>query len=249
MLDKNKTVLTSIITATCAKFLADRGFDIIESEVGYAGKYLGDVVGFGFPSLSLIEKLGIVFPRNNRWIKDYSSIDGLHRPLCALIEVKQSMADFVKDRNTKFVQRYCHLNYVAYPLGLIKVDEIPVGWIGLETTRDGKRVWRIHGSIDCVYRMSVEELLEVVSNVAVRYKNHNQYKWYNDMLDYVYGKEPSHSSAGRIVLLLQWLEHRLNGLFPQRHCVDVVERILPNIHLHPEVRRLAQQIDKQLEKC
>jgi len=53
------------------------------------------------------------------------------RPLTWLVEVKVGRGDFLGDRKFTAPPR-AHLQFLAYPKGLVKLEEVPDGWVGLE---------------------------------------------------------------------------------------------------------------------
>jgi len=94
----------------------------------------------------------------------------------ANVEVKTSRSDFTKDRHAKFASRYCTMDAIAYPNGMIKQEEIPAGWLGIETSKDGKRVYRIRAGNFTPYRMDDKTTALYLVRIFLRFKYWCDYK-------------------------------------------------------------------------
>lgn len=144
-LDRNKTDLTHRVTAVAAAYLKTRGF-CLESEVPVREGWIADLAGFCYPTPTEIKNLQL--KKIGEIISDAYDCELLYFKyghfFTAVVEVKTSKSDFSGDK--KFDGRIfpANLCYIAYPKGLI--EDIPEGWMGLETSEDGERLLRLKWS-------------------------------------------------------------------------------------------------------
>lgn len=176
LIDRNKTVTTHHITAAAAAYLDVRGCKPIETEVGIgygkAVKYgIADIASFVYPTHTEISKLKI-----RRFCRD--EING--QLLTVVVEVKASRPDFQKDKKRKFKIFPANLCYLAYPKGLLKPDEVPEGWLGLEATKDERSIWRTHWQKGAIHNPDAKTVLETVVSIAIRRDHRTRYRAMRD---------------------------------------------------------------------
>jgi len=182
-MDENKTALTHRVTALAAAYLDAGGFKPVEAEVQCHDGWVADLAGFVYPTMTECKKMKLL-PKYG------GSTDKLHReleyyyqfPLTAICEVKTSRADFRKDLNTKFYgQIYpAHLCYLAYPAGIVAEDEIPVGWIGLETTQQAGKIKKVTTNkkcfiFQCLHAQRPGDVTDLIANIAIRRDHRTRY--------------------------------------------------------------------------
>ncbi len=182
-MDDNKTALTHRVTATAAAYLACGGFKPVESEVGVWDGWVADLASFVYPTKTEAKQLKLI-PRCNydEAESKYNELNYLYgSPLTAIVEVKISNSDLRKDRERKFsgIIYPAHLCYLAYPNGLIEKDNLPRGWIGLETTKDGKQIYRCHvyhkNSWGHIHPQRPGDMVDLIAAVAIRRQHRTQY--------------------------------------------------------------------------
>lgn len=110
------------------------------------------------------------------WKKMQTIADAIGWVVIANIEVKTSRSDFTKDLRTKFSRRYSTIDAIAYPNGLIDQRELPDGWMGLECSKDGKRLYRVRADRFTPYRMDAETALRYQTRIFLRLKYWLEYK-------------------------------------------------------------------------
>jgi len=85
-----------------------------------------------------------------------------------LIEVKTSRSDFIKDLKGKFLLHPCTYNLIAYPYGLIRPDELPEGWYGLEMAKTCDCVHRVRAEHGKIYNMTAETSILYQTRIFLR---------------------------------------------------------------------------------
>jgi hypothetical protein len=182
-LDKNKTDLTHRVTAIAAAYLASRGFKPIETEVSVHDGWIADLASFAYPTmtekknLKLIGGRKVVEPEYNeeKFLFRYGRI------FTAIVEVKTSKGDYIKDK--KFDSRIfpASLCYLAYPKGLI--EKPPVGWFGLETDSEGNSLLRMTFDDDkdwlwrsgLIHAQHPGDMIDFMATVAIRCHHRTRY--------------------------------------------------------------------------
>lgn len=179
-MDRNKTPLTHRITATAIAYLDGRGFKPIETEVPAGNGWIVDIASFVYPTrteakkLKLTDKNGVVAENQYRELMyRYDS------PLTAIIEVKAAKADYKKDIDRKFNGSFypAHLCYIAYPCGMIDEKDVPVGWYGLETTKDGRNMHRVRRAhyTRSLHPQRPGDVTDLIAQIAIRRDNRTRY--------------------------------------------------------------------------
>lgn len=123
-------------------------------------RWLADVAGMVRATDARLKKLGL---RDFMKLAYELRSPGYEPPIWSwLIEVKVSRADFIDD--PKFVATpEAHLQFVAYPEGLVRPDEVPDGWGGLEVCKRAVRK-RMRGII--VNTPRIEQPAYLISAIA-----------------------------------------------------------------------------------
>ena len=193
--DLNKNQLTRDVTIATMRWLYRNGFHIIVPECRYGDNDLiADLMGWCEPYYWSSYELGFITHKEamelkrqtadagykqglvgmkawkygeQQWFKALDDVLG--SSVIGIIEVKTSRADFLKDVKKKFSALYATTNIIAYPHKLISVDEIPDGWLGIETTQDGGKVYRIHFDHFRVNRIDSDTTLLYANRILHRF--------------------------------------------------------------------------------
>ncbi|HEX8177885.1 MAG TPA: hypothetical protein VF543_22540 [Pyrinomonadaceae bacterium] len=201
LLDRNKTERTHDITRAVISWLRERGFKPIETEVLLRQGWQADVAGVCVPTeteairLKLVErKPKFSWPaghyqlhqseeeraRNIALYQEWeqsiyqpwkATMDALPTPLTALCEVKQSRADYFRDK--KFTEELppANLCFLALPHALLKPSELPPRWFILESVGRDVRLTR-KGEM---FPVQIEQQLLSVLALAMRRDNSERY--------------------------------------------------------------------------
>ena len=168
--DANKTRRTQMVTDAAARWLAERGFKPVETEVAVSSGWVADVASFCYPTRTEAQALKLLSRRPksdssqleyNEWNRRFKLLPS---PLTALVEVKTSISDFRGDRKWNMMPP-THLRYVAAPLGMLDADNLPAGW-GLLSVDSAGRVH--HNYHPQIHSITVNQTLNVVAQVAIR---------------------------------------------------------------------------------
>ena len=264
-MDANKTELTHRLTVTACNFLSARGFELVEGEVQYPGG-IADIAAFGGCSFSQLKELGasVRFLYGSVLFGDVHIeagqsqliVNGKPRehiatngPITAIVEVKQSWSDFMHDakKGKKFSKTYAHLNYLAYPHGLLKESHLPDGWFGLEMTKDGNRVWRLRRSVGRLCDPDLAAVKDWVCSIAFRRYKRDTYKWWHDLYAEIYERETPRAASGRLLMLIGTVISCLSGANANHWTVEKeVQRLVKNTHLHAALLKRARELDRML---
>lgn len=185
-LDRNKTALTHVSTATTAAWLANIGCKPIEAEVSLASGWCADLAAWWTPSMTEAKRARLIrdlLPDEPR-TESYDAMARLSRTyggrLTVLVEVKTSRADFMADLGRKYgtfekratMTPPAHLCVVAAPAGVLpeKAGERLDAWGHLQLSADGTRVVKWRGPWNCA-RLHPGEIEDFIAAVAVRQYN------------------------------------------------------------------------------
>lgn len=172
----------------------EHGFKPVEFEVPVVSGWIADLAGIIVPTATELQNLKLItrfkepkfdrelwdnkeatiahgMERGNlyrQWRENAESMMNISTMLC---EVKISTADYRKDIITKFNKTPASMNFLAYPKGLIKPENIPTGWFGLE--RIGEERLKFH--VGTLYKKTYEEMFVTVFALSQRLHNKNQY--------------------------------------------------------------------------
>jgi hypothetical protein len=177
-LDRNKSDLTHRITALSMAYLMNVGFRPVETEVAVAGGWVADVASFCLPTPTETRRLKLrSINRFGFESCEYGEIQFQYGPLLtAIIEVKTTRADFLKDKQRKFSGIFpAHLCYLAYPKDVVEPNELPRGWQGLEMTSTGNMLRRKHWNWPEIHPQHPGEIAEFIAAVALRADNRTKY--------------------------------------------------------------------------
>ena len=181
-LDGNKTPLTHRITAVAAAYLDGAGFKPIETEVAVAPGWIADLASFIYPSRTEAKKLRLVKGKDSRSFE--ASYDELmyitgSAPLTAIVEVKATRADYTKDQLRKFACPYppANLCYLAFPNGAWTEDDLPTGLVGMETSKNGDRLRKVHNKKReiKVFPQYPGGIIDLIAAVATRRDHRTRY--------------------------------------------------------------------------
>jgi len=221
MNDRNKTALTHRITAVAAAYLEGLGCKPVETEVPVGRGWIADVATYWYPTNTgarrfqldkrLQERLGITASDALRLIQ-YS-----FQPLTLLVEVKVSRSDFLGD--SKWTKPPpAHLCLLAYPFGLIQPAEIPTGWHGLEMTKTGQKLRKVHRLVGSIHPQYPALVTDFVAQVGMRRDARTRWRAQRDWLKAYRAKETEsrrrYSAADLLTCLADWLQG--NGYQPDR---------------------------------
>ncbi len=212
MLDANKTPLTHRVTALAAAYLDGIGCKPVETEVPVASGYVVDVGGIWSPTPTEIKRLGMS-PAVKKRIGDVENVLRLvgHGPLAVIAEVKTTRPDFLGDRKW-LLPPPAHLCCLAYPSSILKPDELPKGWYGLETSAEGTRIRKVHRPMNWPHPMHPGLLLDFVVAVAVRRDHRTRYAAARDWVRSYTAEEREekkiYSAARLLGRLADWLQHK-----------------------------------------
>lgn len=193
-LDRNKTALTHVATATTAAWLDGVGVRPVETEVPLGAGWVADLAGVWSPTLTEARKTRLlreIFPQDDPQEQAYDALFKLGRRyggrLTVVVEVKTSRADFLADRGRKYatyggsgtfratLSPPAHLCILAAPLDVIRDDEHLVDWTHLRLSADCSRVVKRRGFWE-VNRLHPYEIEDLILAVAIRRDNHTRYQ-------------------------------------------------------------------------
>jgi hypothetical protein len=266
-MNSSETPHTRKAKIACRSYLADRGFKITETEVGYnGGKYIADVMGYNtYPLYSELIKFGLIEPHKKSqtfgegdnsfdiFFNDETEANKLRSelglPLIALIEVKTSRADFLRDKE-KFSGIYAHLNFLAAPRAVLSPQEVPSGWWWLRLNDDCERVTRLYkGGKTKVLKDS--ERLAFVMSITNRNYNVERYSNFRNMIADIKEREDEYMPQ-RYYKVLQGIDNYLSdkrGLYSSLehalYCNGIIKRNGAPRH----VIRLVNKIDEAIKKA
>jgi hypothetical protein len=181
-LDRNKTDATHNVTRAVMRYLDERGFKPVETEVPVADGWVADIAGVCTPTRTEAVRLKLIpaSPRcaagepYQRWNARYQA---LPCPLTALVEVKVSKSDFSGDHKWDKPSP-ANLRYLAIPHGLL-LSAYPPGWTVLSVSNDG--TVRIVASGDVCNVPADQKMLTILS-IAVRRDHATRYQRLRGMM-------------------------------------------------------------------
>lgn len=186
-LDRNKSALTHVATATVAAWLDGLGCKPIETEVVVGSGWTLDVASFWCPTLTEA--------RRSRLIRDLvpdaaarDSRESFQKMSCRIadrltigVEVKVSREDYLRDRGRKYgiwenrakLDPPAHLCVIATTGDLLKGDRLE-GWAWLRLSPTGERVVKFEGqwSAHPLHPYQVEDF---IASIAIRRDHHTRY--------------------------------------------------------------------------
>lgn len=179
--DRNKSDMTKLVTAAAYRYLDERGFKPVETEVPICDGWIADLAGVINPTQTELQELKILTPKprwkhpaHAQWCEDAKNAQKL---MTCLVEVKTSMSDFRGDKKWTWLSKEFPVNlaYLAIPSAL-RVDrhQFPLNWGVLEYSESRDLVKCIQ--IPEVWEAPTEQQLSVVLNVAIRRDHHTRYE-------------------------------------------------------------------------
>ena len=173
-LDKNKTALTHRVTAIAAAYLDGIGCKPVETEVPVQGGWVADVASYWYPTMTEAKRLQI--DRRAREILGVAPgtdvLDLLPRvygdgPFTVLVEVKTTASDYKRDARKWEPGRWpAHICFLAFPAGV--VDKLPEGWYGLETSKSGSKLLKVHRAFSNPHPQHSGLVIDFVAAVGIR---------------------------------------------------------------------------------
>lgn len=213
MNDLNKTPLTHRVTAVAVVALNAMGCKPVETEVPITPGWNADVASFWYPTRTEAKRFHldkITMP--TRLIDP--GIDELEMrlrclgpgPLTVAVEVKVTRGDFLQDPKWSRPPP-ANICILAFPTGV--VDEIPKGWFGLETNKQGDKARKWHRTGE-VHSQHLAVALDFISQVAIRRAHRTDHRAIRDWSKAYRAedteKRKSYSAAHLLDELAKWLQ-------------------------------------------
>ncbi len=231
-LDANKLPLTHRVTALAAAYLNNLGCKPVETEVPIRPGWIADVASYWYPTQTEVKKLGLNKnvaalyegnPSDYRKVMDWVVGEGL---LTVVAEVKVSRSDFAADaRKWTTDVSPANLCFLAYPTGV--VEALPRGWYGIETTKDGSRIQKIHRAYTRFHAQFSAQQLDLVAAVGIRRDHRTRHRAVSDWLK-AYRvedrtKQAQYSAADLLHGLAEWVQGE--GWRADRSLRDVLSKL------------------------
>jgi ribosomal protein L13E len=243
-LDRNKTCLTHRVTALAAAYLDGIGCKPVETEVEIRSGWIADVASYWYPTMTECKKLGL--PKK---VREMLGIADDHRdlvfnvyghgPFTVLAEVKVSRADFQKD-DRKWNWPPAHLCFVAFPSGVLKAEELPAGWMGLECSANGEKIIKVHRTRGFMHAQHPGLTLDFVAAVGIRRDHRSRHRairdWWRHYRSEERERKANYSAADLLSGVAAWL--RNDGSYTGE---------LEDVLAMNGVKKLPKRIDKPLE--
>ena len=213
MNDLNKTPLTHRITAVAVAALNAMGCKPVETEVPISPGWIADVASYWYPTRTEAKRFHldkITMP--TRLIdSDSDELEMRLRcwgpgPLTVAVEVKATRSDFSQDPKWSRPPP-ANICILVFPSGV--VDEMPKGWFGVETNKQGDKAkkWHRTGEVHPQYQAVA---LDFVAQVGIRRDHRTRYRVMRDWSQAYRIKDAetrTYYSASRLLeLLAAWLQ-------------------------------------------
>jgi hypothetical protein len=240
MEDRNKTELTRAVTAAAVRYLDERGFKPIETEVPICDSWVADVAGVISPTMTELVELKLLRRkpgyRNHGYDEWWKEAKKTQRLMTMLVEVKTSRADFRGDRKWT-MPLPTNLAYVAIPKDLaIGMDEMPANWGVLEYSEkaDCMRCLRP----PAVAEVTIEQQLSVVVDIAVRRDHDTRYERIRKFRKEIISSQNESISRTRVMTAMRAMLSIIRGKtiadFAQFFMVGELEEIRALFGLTPD---------------
>jgi hypothetical protein len=246
MTDDNKTALTHRVTAAAAIYLDGLGVKPVESEVEIRPGWIADLAGYWYATLTESKRLGLadkaceMLGIELRYREEaIPRVYGSHL-FTVLVEVKASRSDFTRDTRKWLSEPPANICFLAYPTGLLEETELPTGWHGLEMTKDGGRLRKVHRRNGRVFAQHSGLALDFVAAVGIRRDHRTRYAATRAMVKAwrtADGERRRNGNAGSLVrTIAQWItgERRLK------------ETLREELDLFCGVRKMPEYCDRHL---
>lgn len=180
--DDNKTALTHRVTAVAAAYLDGLGCKPVETEVPVRPGWVADLASFWYPTATEAKKLHMnqrareilgAKAKNWSWAKCLPRTYG-DGPLTVLVEVKTSTSDFKGDPKWKR-DWPAHMCFLAVPSGIVAPGDIPEGWHGLETSKNGTCLRKVHRTFAGPHPQHTGMVVDFVAAVGIRRDHRTRY--------------------------------------------------------------------------
>jgi hypothetical protein len=214
-MDENKTALTHRVTATSAAYLDG---------------WIADLASYWYPTVTEAKKLHL--DRHAREIlgttaeSAYVTLPRVFGsgPFTVVVEVKTARGDFARD-DRKWQQWPAHICCVAYPGGV--VDKVPEGWYGLEVSKDGRTLRKVHRTWASPHAQHSGLVIDFVAAVGIRRDHRTRYAATRAFLKAYRAEEQEQKkrhSAGRLLEgLAAWIQGK--GWQAERPLVEVLPKL------------------------
>lgn len=230
MNDRNKIALTHRITAVAAAYLEGLGCRPVETEVPVDSGWIADVASYWYPTnteagrFQLHKKLQV---RLNITATDaIRLIDYSFQPLTVLVEVKVSRSDFLNDSKWS-KSPPAHVCLIAYPYELIQHSEIPQGWHGLEMSKTGQRLHKVHHWAGWIHPQHLALVADFIAQVGMRRDARTRWRALRDWEKTYRATEADnkqrYSAANFLTQLADWLQG--DGYQPDRDLAALLPEI------------------------
>lgn len=178
--DRNKTDLTKLVTSAAVRWLDEKGFKPIETEVAVADAWVADIAGVIVPTNTELISLKLL-KRRPRWPHQgyaewQAAADQASGLMTVIVEVKTTKSDFAGDGKWALPVP-ANLAYLAIPNTL--AVEAPEGW-GVLAYDAGRNEARCHRNA-ARREVSTETQLGLVLQVAIRRDHDTRYKRLRDL--------------------------------------------------------------------
>ena len=226
-LDENKTALTHRVTATAAAYLDGLGCKPVETEVAIRRGWVADLASYWYPTMTEAKRLGLDrSAAESLGITDHTQIDDIllrvygDGPFTVVVEVKTTPADFKRDRRKwECADWPAHICFIGYPAGVVRDYEIPRGWYGLETSKDGTKLRKVHRPTGRPHPQHSGLVIDFVAAVGIRRDHRTRHVAVRALAQRRRARDREREarySAGHLLTgLANWLQHR--GWKPERH--------------------------------
>ncbi|MEN6550170.1 MAG: hypothetical protein ABFE07_29350 [Armatimonadia bacterium] len=199
MADANKTELTLRVTEAAANWLSGIGAKAVETEVGVDAGWIADLAAFWAPTRTEAQRSHLLSKCPDRncvydadkdcyvwsqegedrvkaWEENYERT--CLRQLVIVHEVKTSRGDFKGD--DKWTRKpVADLQVLSYVRGIVKPEELPVGWWHLEHAESGKLIKA--SKCPPVHDVGWQQRFDVVSQICERRCNREKYKFFKEL--------------------------------------------------------------------
>jgi len=230
-LDDNKSALTHRVTAVAAAYLDRLGCKPIETEVPVRVGWVADVASYWYPTMSEAKRLdldkraaALFGPDCDTpawWVTSRAYGDG---PFTVLVEVKTTRQDFLQDKKWDSRDWPAHVCCLAYPTEVVRDGELPKGWYGLEISKEGRCLRKVHRPFAEPHPQHQGLVLDFVAAVGIRRDHRTRHAAMRDWAKAFRASDQERKvrySASRLLRnLADWMHGE--GWDPERSLVDAL---------------------------
>lgn len=234
-MDENKTALTHRVTAIAAAYLDGLGCKPIETEVKIRAGWIADLASYWYPTNTEAKRLHLDRrAREVLGIGQHVEVEGLvpraygHGPFTVAVEVKTTPSDFKRDTKWQAREWPAHICLVAFPSGVLTKGDIPDGWYGLETSRAGTQLRKVHSMIGAYpHSQHSGVVIDFIAAVGIRRDHRTRYTATKAFFKAYYAEERErkarYSGARLLTGLAKWVQG--TDWNPGRRLVDVLPEL------------------------